>query len=111
MPLAVAPCQIDEISKACALNGLFGKGDVRHGCRAARGELPKCVLDELRTNAKHFQKCANLLQFVERALARSGSLFAFFIGYKRHSKSGSCAADRAVNSDCSFVCHRCSFSY
>src|SRR5271155_4558350 len=103
MPLAVAPCQIDEISKARALHGLLGKRNVRHGCRAARGELPKSVLNKLSANAEHLQKGANLLQLVEGALASGGSFFAFFVGYERYSKSGSCAADRAVNSDCAFV--------
>ena len=74
-----------------------------------RGELAERVLDELGANAEHLQKGANLLQFVERALACGGGFFAFFIGYERYSKSGSCAADRAVNSDCAFVCHRISF--
>src|SRR5208282_1716642 len=110
MPLAVAPCQIDEISKACALDGLLRKGNVRNGRGAASGELAKSILDELGANAEHFQKGADLLQFVERALASRGSLFTLFIGYESDSKSSACAADRAVNADCAFVCHGVSFS-
>jgi len=39
----LAPCQIDGSVEAGTLHNFFGKRDVRHRCRAARGKLPTDV--------------------------------------------------------------------
>src|SRR5437762_9663663 len=77
MPLAVAPCQVHEIPETSALDCFVRERYVRHGSRAARGQLTKSVLDELRAEPEHFQKGAHLLKLVERALAGDGGLFPF----------------------------------
>src|SRR3984893_19137315 len=111
MPLAVAPCQIHEIPEPSALACLVGERNVRHRSRAARGQLTKSVLDELRAEPEHFQKGAHLLKLVERALACDGGLFSLTtIGHKRHAEGRASAADGAMNANCSFVCHVVSFS-
>src|SRR3989442_6829171 len=106
MPLAIAPCQIDEIAETSALYCFVRERNVRHGSRAARGQLTKSVLDELRAEPEHLQKSAYLLKLVERALAGDGGLFSLpTIGHKRHTEGRSSAADGAMNANCSFVCH------
>src|SRR5260370_6721653 len=106
MPLAVAPCQIHEIPETSALDCLVRERNVRHGSRAARGQLTKSVLDELRAEPEHFQKGAHLLKLMERALAGDGSLFSLpTIGHKRHAEGRAGATDGAMNANCSFICH------
>src|SRR5437667_993129 len=106
MPLAVAPCQIHEITETRALDCLVRERNVRHGSRTARGQLTKSVLDEFRAKPKHLQKGAHLLKLMERALAGNGGLFSLStIGHERHAESRAGAADGAMNANCSFICH------
>src|SRR5260370_28843815 len=106
MALAVAPCQIHEITETSALDSLVRERNVRHGSRTARGQLTKSVLNELRAEAEHLQKGAHLLKLMERALAGDGGLFPFStVGHKRDAESRAGAADGAMNANCSFICH------
>src|SRR6266481_6891262 len=106
MPLAVAPCQIHEITETRALDCLVRERNVRHGSRAAPGQLTKRVLDELRAEPEHLQKGAHLLKLMERALTGDGGLFPFSaVGHERHAESRAGAADGAMNTNCSFICH------
>src|SRR5439155_13275633 len=106
MPLAIAPCQIHEITETCALDCLVSKRNVRHGSRTARRQLTKSVLDELCAKPEHLQKGAHLLKLMERALAGDGGLFSFSaVGHKGNAESRAGAADGAMNANCSFICH------
>src|SRR5713101_6979906 len=106
MPLAVAPCQIHEIPETSTLHCFVRERNVRHGSRAARGQLTKSVLDELRAKPEHLQKGAHLLKLVERALASDGGLFPFSaVGHKGNAESRAGAADGAMNANCTFICH------
>src|SRR6266705_2373218 len=94
------------MAETCALDCLVRERNVRHGSRAARGQLTKRVLDELRAEPEHFQKGADLLKLMERALAGDGGLFSFSaVGHERHAESRAGAADGAMNANCSFICH------
>src|SRR6266849_4712839 len=106
MPLAVAPCQIHEITETSALDSLVRERNVRHGSRTARGQLTKSVLDEFRAEPEHLQKGAHLLKIMERALAGDGGLFSFSaVGHKCHAESCASASDGAMNANCTFICH------
>src|SRR5882724_6661671 len=106
MPLAIAPCEIHEIPETCALDGFVRERNVRHGSRTARGQLTKRVPDKLRAQTEHFQKGADLLKLVERALAGDSSLFSLpTIRHKSHAESRAGAADGAMNANCTFICH------
>src|SRR5260370_5178590 len=106
MPLAVAPCEIHEITETSALDCLVRKRNVRHGSRTARGKLLKSCLDELRAKPEHLQKGAHLLKIMERALAGDGGLFSFSaVRHKSDAESRAGAADGAMNANCTFICH------
>src|SRR5258708_8069823 len=103
MPLAIAPCQIHEISETGALDCFVRERNVRHGSRTARGQLTKSVLDEFRAEPEHLQKGAHLLKLMERALTGNGGLFSFSaVGPKRHPETRPGAPHAAMNANCSF---------
>src|SRR5712664_735169 len=111
MPLAIAPCQIHEIPETGTLHCFVRKRNVRHGSRAARRQLTECVLNKLSAEPEHLQKCADLLKFMERALACGGGVFSFStVRHKRHAESRAGAADGAMNANCSLICHGVSFN-
>src|SRR5258708_36007619 len=105
MPLAIAPCQIHEISETGALDCFVRERNVRHGSRTARGQLTKSVLDEFRAEPEHLQKGPHLLKLMERALAGNGGFFPFSpVGHERHAESRASSADVAMNANCTFIC-------
>src|SRR5262249_47422024 len=111
MPLAIAPCQIRKIAEARALHRLITKGHIRQRSRTARRQLTKSILDIVRTNAEKFEKRSDLLEFAEGALAGSGGVLSFpAVRHERYPESRAGAADGAMNSNCSLVCHDVSFS-
>src|SRR5258708_25379824 len=78
--------------------------DRRLGASTASPKLYQSFFNEFRTSYQKFEKRAHVLHFMEGAHARN-AISVRVIGHKGDAKRGARPSDRAVNSNCSFVCH------